>query len=98
MMSGYTDLTRMNKSFEVYISPLRQFVDLVLVVLSSLGFIGCFIYGFFMFPWWVPFVFGILGGGISVWFKYKFINSPEIQALLGVGLSAYVILKSFNYI
>ena len=59
MMGGYSDLARMNNSISVYISPLRGAIDLVLIVLSSLGFIGCFIYGFFIFPWWVPLVFGI---------------------------------------
>lgn len=71
---------------------LIVWIDLALTVISSIGFLVFFIWGFFKFSWGVPIIAPIICGLIYSFIKYKIINSPRVDIILGLIMCLYVFL------
>ena len=80
---GYSDLMRMNKSG---IRGLNPYPNMIFEILGGIGYLIFFIWGFFVFNWWVP-IFIPLVCIIPANFLGKFVfNIPHLFVLIGYGL------------
>jgi hypothetical protein len=87
VMYGYTDLMRYSKQYGAT-SGLHTIVEL----LGGAGSIIFFIWGFFVFKWWVPLAMPLVWALPVTFLNIKVIKNPMLFVLVGTGLSLYSLL------
>ena len=87
VMYGYTDLMRYSKQWGVT-SNFHTVVEL----LGGFGTIVFFVWGFFVFKWWVPLAMPLVWALPVTFLNMKVIKNPALFVLVGTALSIYSLL------